>query len=76
MKDFAVYYAKFNREKNNEIIEILKKISEDDLYKNRQMFYGSIFNLFCHIIVTSWLHLANMKKILGIKYKPYFSSQR
>lgn len=73
MKEMAVFYSRFNKEKDNEIIEILKNMPTDDLYKNRKIFCGSIFNLFCHIIIGSWYHQANLKRILGINYRPYFT---
>ena len=72
MKEMVIFYSKFNKKKDNEIIEILKNMPTEDLYKNRKICCGSIFNLFCHIIIGSWFHQANLKRIIGIDYKPYF----
>jgi uncharacterized damage-inducible protein DinB len=72
MKEMALFYAQFNKEKDNEIIEIVRNMPEEEVYKQRTISCGTIFNLFCHIIIGSWHHQANMKRILGMDYAPYF----
>jgi uncharacterized damage-inducible protein DinB len=46
----TLMYAKYNQAANKTIYNILNKMSNDDREKNRESFYGSLSDLFRHII--------------------------
>jgi uncharacterized damage-inducible protein DinB len=50
--------AEYNRWMNTRLYESTAKLSEDDIHKDRQAFFGSIFGTLNHIAVADllWMH--------------------
>lgn len=61
-------YARYNKDTNNMIINLLSKFSNNDLHKERNMYYKSINNLFNHLVTGQWYYLHAMKSFLGMSF--------
>jgi uncharacterized damage-inducible protein DinB len=46
----TIMYAKYNQAANKTVYHLLSKMSNDDREKNRESFYGSLSDLFRHVI--------------------------
>ncbi len=61
-------YTKYNRDTNNEIIKLLSNLSEDELNRERNIYYKSINSLFNHLVIAEWYYLNAMFYIAGRDY--------
>ena len=61
-------YARYNKDTNNEIIKLLSNLSEDELKRERNTYYKSIYNLFNHLVIAEWYCLNAMLYISGRDY--------
>lgn len=71
MKDILKLYAIYNRDMNNKIMEILSDFPDEELKKERNIYYKSIFNLFTHIARAGWGYQKGIQIISKNKYFSY-----
>jgi uncharacterized damage-inducible protein DinB len=66
MKEFMKLYAIYNKDTNKNIIKFLSNLSEDELNKERNMYYKSLRKLFNHIVNAQWHYINAVKKIANL----------
>ena len=57
MKEFLQTLAKYNAQTNSEMIELLEKLSSEQIARDAHSYYGSILGILNHILVSdvNWL---------------------
>jgi uncharacterized damage-inducible protein DinB len=68
MKNILMLYAKYNKDTNNQIIQLLSTLSDEELKRERKMYYKSISNLFNHLVIGEWYYLNAVLFISGGNY--------
>ena len=62
MKEVFLGFSKYNEEANKAVAGILGKLSNDDREKNRKSYYGSLSELYRHVIGGTFYFLSLFKE--------------
>ena len=71
MKQILKLYAQYNRDMNKVIIELLSNLSEEELKKERKIYFKSIYNLFSHLVRAGFYYQMGIQIVSQGKYCAY-----